>query len=165
MIQQKLIDFKCPRWNDLPDFDLYMDQVVLWVSQKLEPLYFNQEKILTNSMVNNYVKNSIVEPPIKKHYNSKHLAYLIVVCILKRCFTLSEIAGLIDIQSRIPGSSYQDAYNKFSAYLEIYLHEVMKNGNLNALHTKYNSKEEELLCNVVSTIVLKIYAEYFLLSK
>ena len=165
IIQKKLIAFRCPRWKDLPDFDLYMDQVVLWITQKLEPLYFNQEKILTNSMVNNYVKNSIVDPPVKKHYTSKHLAYLMVVCILKRCYTLSEIASLIDIQAKIPGSNYKAAYDKFSTYFEIYLHEVMKKGNLDSIHSKYHSKEEELLCNVVSSIVLKIYTEYYLLDQ
>ena len=114
-------------------------------------------------MVNNYVKNSIVDPPIKKHYNQKHLAYLIVVCILKRCFTLQEISQLIDIQSQLRESTYQDAYDKFSFYLEIYLHEIMEKGNLNDLNTKYRSKEE-LLCNVVSTIALKIYVEYYLFA-
>lgn len=113
----------------------------------------------------NYVKNSIVDPPVKKHYTSKHLAYLMVVCILKRCYTLSEIASLIDIQAKIPGSHYKAAYDKFSVYFEIYLHEVMKKGNLDSIHSKYHSKEEELLCNVVSSIVLKIYTEYYLLDQ
>ena len=88
-----------------------------------------------------------------------------VVCILKRCYTLSEIASLIDIQAKIPGSNYKAAYDKFSTYFEIYLHEVMKKGNLDSIHSKYHSKEEELLCNVVSSIVLKIYTEYYLLDQ
>ena len=89
-------------------------------------------------MVNNYVKNSIVDPPVKKHYTSKHLAYLMVVCILKRCYTLSEIANLIDIQAKIPGSNYKAAYDKFSTYFEIYLHEVMKKGNLDDIEKLMN---------------------------
>ena len=126
---KKLIAFRCPRWKDLPDFDLYMDQVVLWITQKLEPLYFNQEKILTNSMVNNYVKNSIVDPPVKKSLYIKASGLFNGCLYFKTLFnTLSEIASLIDIQAKIPGSHYKAAYDKFSVYFEIYLHEVMKKG-------------------------------------
>ena len=163
-IKEELLHFTCPRWSDLPDFELYMDQLIACITKYLEPLYFQEEKILTNSMVNNYVKHSILEPPIKKHYNAKHMAYLIVVCILKRVFTLTEIAQLIEVQSRMQNSNYVEAYDKFSSYLEIYLHEVMEKGNLNELCPRYRSKEEEVLCNVVSSIALKIYTEYYLLS-
>lgn len=164
-IKTDLLNFSCPRWKDLPNFDIYMDQLIACITSYLQPLYFQEEKILTNSMVNNYVKNSILEPPVKKHYNAKHLAYLIVVCILKRVFTLNEISSLIEVQSKMRNSSYMEAYDKFSSYLEIYLHEIIEKGNLNELNPKYRSKEEELLCNVVSSIVMKIYTEYYLVSQ
>ena len=66
-IHKSLISFKLPRWKDLPDFDIYMDQVIFYINQELSPLFF-EEKVITSNMVNNYVKNSIVKPPIKKHY-------------------------------------------------------------------------------------------------
>lgn len=65
-----LNQYHCPKWDDLPDFDLYMDQVLFYINTHLQDLYFDlspDDKIITSNMVNNYVKNSIVKPPIRKH--------------------------------------------------------------------------------------------------
>ena len=97
-IKKQLEEYHFPQWDELPNFDLYMDQVVYYVDQQLRPLYFNEEKIITSSMVNNYVKNSIVKAPEKKKYSRKHIAYLIIVCLLKKSFSLTEIVKFIDIQ-------------------------------------------------------------------
>lgn len=71
-----------PRWEELPNFPLYIDQVVSYIEDNLGILFYD-EKIITNSMINNYVKHGIVNPPVKKKYNRIHIAYFIVVCILK----------------------------------------------------------------------------------
>ncbi|MFQ7058586.1 MAG: DUF1836 domain-containing protein [Turicibacter sanguinis] len=42
-------------------------------------------------MLNNYVKQKVVSPPLNRRYNEKHLAYLIVVCLLKQVYSLTEI--------------------------------------------------------------------------
>ena len=52
----------------------------------------NEEKLLTPTMLNNYVKQKVVYPPKDKRYNEKHLAYLIVVCTLKQVFTYKKYA-------------------------------------------------------------------------
>ena len=69
-----------PRWDDLPDIELYMDQVVSILEKNLS-VFSNGEKLITPSMINNYVKQKIVKPPVKKRYDKMHLAYLFVVCI------------------------------------------------------------------------------------
>ena len=81
-IKKELDTFQCPKWEQLPDFDVYMDQVIFFINDRLSPLFFLEDKpdkVITSNMVNNYVKNSIVHPPIKKHYKQYHLAYLIAV--------------------------------------------------------------------------------------
>ena len=88
-------------------------------------------------MVNNYVKNSIVKPPIKKHYKRYHLAFLIVVCILKRCYSLAEISKLIEIQNEMEHSDLEKAYDAFSICFEECLHATFADGddkNLNTMH-------------------------------
>lgn len=162
-IQEQLINFHCPSWDELLDISIYMDQVIAWITQQLSPLYFQDEKILTRSMVNNYVKNTILEPPLKKQYNRKHLAYLIVVCILKRCYALSEIATLIEVHS-FSTVGYRKAYDKFANYFEIYLHEIVKKGHTHDLSFDFSSPEEKILCDVIDCIVNKIYSELFILS-
>ena len=129
---EQLKNFQCPKWKDLPSFDIYMDQVIFFINDRLKPLYFDSEKnVITSNMVNNYVKNSIVKPPIKKHYKPYHLAFLIAVCILKRCYSLTEITQLIEIEQAMEE------------------------------YTFVNPNKEQLLMNsVVKTIVYKIHTEF-----
>ena len=67
-----------PKWSELPDIDLYLDQVLLYVNQIGEANHQN-EKGLTASMINNYVKHGHLEKPIKKKYSRKQVARLIVI--------------------------------------------------------------------------------------
>lgn len=164
-IKNELLEFKCPRWKDLPDFDIYMDQVIFYITQNLSCLYFDEkEKIITNSMVNNYVKNSIVKPPIKKHYKRYHMAFLIVVCVLKRVYSLSEISQMIEIQKDMKHSNLEEAYDNFSIYFEKYLHEVIEKGNVNSILDKDPNPYQQLLMNVIQSVVLKIYAQVELID-
>ena len=63
-----------PKWDELPDMGLYMDQVITYLNDRLSCLYFNEEKFVTNSMINNYVKAGLVRRPDKKQYTRNHLA-------------------------------------------------------------------------------------------
>lgn len=155
-----LADFHCPRWKDLPEFDIYMDQVIFFISQQLAPLYFdNNEKIITNSMVNNYVKNSIVKPPIKKHYKRYHIAFLIVVSILKRVYSLNEISQMIKIQTDMKNSDLEAAYDTFSIYFENCLHEIVTQGHFSQNETAVHNSYQLLLMSVIQSVVLKIYVQ------
>ena len=99
IFQEDLINFHCPRYNELPNIDLYMEQVIKYIDDNLKTLYcYDDEKVLTSAMVNNYVKQKIVEAPNKKHYTKDHLAYLILVCILKKVISLPEICKLLNMQ-------------------------------------------------------------------
>ena len=163
-IHKSLISFKLPRWKDLPDFDIYMDQVIFYINQELSPLFF-EEKVITSNMVNNYVKNSIVKPPIKKHYKRYHLAFLIVVCILKRCYSLAEISKLIEIQNEMEHSDLEKAYDAFSICFEECLHATFADGDDKNLQYNASNWQKQLLYNVVRSIVYKLYAEEDLLDK
>ena len=161
-IAEELVAYRFPRWNELPSFDIYMDQVLHILNNILAPLYFHQEEaVVTASMVNNYVKNSLLKPPVKKHYNHTHVAFLIVVCVLKRCFSLKEISVLIDIHAHMEGSSLEMAYNRFADYFELYLHAIFKDGNIDAVKLPQDILyEQQLLANVVESVVTKMYAQY-----
>ena len=51
---EQLNNFQCPKWKDLPSFDIYMDQVIFFINDRLKPLYFGSEKnVITSNMVNN----------------------------------------------------------------------------------------------------------------
>jgi len=92
-----------PLWEELPEIELYLDQVLLYVNQGL-----------TASMVNNYVKHGHVAKPIKKKYNAAQVARLIVITSLKTVFEISEIAKTLEIL-RTDAESQKSYYNDFVA--------------------------------------------------
>lgn len=115
--------YSFPRWEELPDFDLYMDQVLTLTDNYLSVFNpNNQKKIITASMVNNYVKIRLIPPPIKKRYTKKHLAYMIAISVLKQVITISEIHESILYQASVSG--IREAYDLFCAEQEYALKAV-----------------------------------------
>lgn len=111
-------DFNCtiPRWNDLPNIQLYMDQVVELINTSLAGWNVSGENLLTPSMVNNYVKMGILAPPEKKKYSRHHLAYLIIICLLKQIMPISDINIFIDSQRKF--KSCEELLNSFAQTYE-----------------------------------------------
>ena len=109
---QELVNVHLPRWNELPDIDLYMDQVITLIERYLAAFANDsQDNIITAAMINNYVKLGIIPKPEKKRYGRIHLAYLLVITILKQVITITEVKDGIFLQSRLHGE--KQAYNDF----------------------------------------------------
>ena len=93
---EKMQGFSLPRSAELPELDFYMDQVVSLVEKKLYLLSTNEEdKFITPSMINNYVKLGIIPPPVKKRYTKEHLCYLFIICTLKSVIPIPAISRII----------------------------------------------------------------------
>jgi hypothetical protein len=112
----EILAFHCPRWDELPDIDLYMDQVVSFIESRLAVFAFGQDKLITSTMINNYVKQRIIVPPQRKRYQRRQTAKLMVICILKRCFSITEINDMCNIV--LKSINNFDAYNIFCRELE-----------------------------------------------
>lgn len=98
---QELTTFSLPKWRNLPDLDLYMDQVVTYLERELSPLTVEeQEKMITTWMINNYVKGDLLSNPIKKKYSREHIAYLLAICSIKQILSISDIASLFNFQKQ-----------------------------------------------------------------
>lgn len=82
---------------DLPNIDLYMDQVTTFMEEQLKHSARNPEgdKILTKTMINNYAKNDLLPPPIKKKYNKEHLAALIFIYYSKGIMSIQDIQAML----------------------------------------------------------------------
>ena len=118
-----ILEFHLPRWDELPEIELYMDQVVATLEKKLEIFaQTDDQKIITSTMINNYVKQKVVKPPVKKRYGRLQISYLFVVCILKRVMNISDICESIEVMLK-EYHSYQ-IYDIFCDELENALHAV-----------------------------------------
>ena len=83
--------------DEVPEIDLYMDQVIQLFESKLSNQKRNDdEKILTKTMINNYTKNNLLPPPVKKKYSRDHLYILAFIYYLKNLLSISDIQKLIN---------------------------------------------------------------------
>ncbi|MEN6417817.1 MAG: DUF1836 domain-containing protein [Clostridiaceae bacterium] len=103
-IAQKLVrwerfmnEFRLPGWEELPKIELYMDQVIGLITQYLGFFVFDlsEEKLLTPSMVNNYVKMKLLPAPQKKKYGRKHIALLIMICTFKQSLSMAAVEQML----------------------------------------------------------------------
>ena len=83
--------------EDIPRIDLYMDQLTSFMEEHLRPESrgTDKEKGLTKTMVNNYVKNQVLLPPVRKKYSSDHLRLLLFIYYMKSFLSISDISRVI----------------------------------------------------------------------
>lgn len=112
-IGKNLVEYTLPEWDELPDIELYMDQVISILSKYLYLFYgqVGDERAVTKTMVNNYVKLGYIPAPVKKKYSRSHLAYLIVICTLKQTLDMATIKKVIP--SDIEESEVRTIYSSF----------------------------------------------------
>lgn len=106
-------DYSLPRYKDIPDVGLLLEQTVRLINGYLEPFFSIR---LTSSMVSNYVKQSIISRPVKKLYYREQIAALIFIALSKTVLSLEDTAKYLMMQrSNYPADI---AYNYFCMYFE-----------------------------------------------
>ena len=84
------------RPSEIPNIDLYMDQVTSFMNDHLQnSRRFEDDKILTKTMINNYTKNRLLPPPEKKKYSREHLLSLIFIYYFKDFLSISDIEEIL----------------------------------------------------------------------
>ncbi len=110
----ELDKFSYKDYTDLPDIDLYMDQVVTFLEKQLAIFQTSSlDKQITSSMINNYVKGEVVSSPIAKKYNREHLALIEEVCTLKQVLTIAEVKQILDERYRKDTIAKEEIFNTF----------------------------------------------------
>ena len=88
------IDYIKP--DDIPNIELYMDQVTTFMEEQLASTKrYDEDKILTKTMINNYAKNKLLPPPEKKRYSREHILMLIFIYYFKNILSISDIQTLL----------------------------------------------------------------------
>ena len=89
--------FRMPRYEELPNEGLYLEQTTQYINHVLAPLGCMN---ITSSMISNYVKKGIIAPPIKKLYYAEQIAYLFYIAIAKNVLSLEHIVALREMQEK-----------------------------------------------------------------
>ena len=151
-IQKQLDSFankRLPYWEDFPDFELYMDQLVNLGNRYLTGFLGAP---LTPSMINSYVKKGLMSRPVKKKYNATHLAELLVISLLKSVYPLETIKNYNE--QLLHEFSIKESYNSFAQPLanSLSLSKLTKHVIINAVIYKmigehllqYKSKHDHI---------------------
>ncbi len=144
------IDYIQP--DSIPSIELYMDQVTSFIDGQLAgSKRRDDDKLLTKTMINNYTKNDLLPPPVKKKYSKEHLLSLIFIYYLKNILSISDIHTVLSpITEKYFGN--KDGFNFEDIYSEIFkmekeestkiLKEYSKKYNI-AKHTFTDFPEED----------------------
>ncbi len=126
-ILEEVKNWRLLRWDELPNFEIYNDQLLSIVFDQVKP--FLSEKDISSSMINNYVKQGLMPKPIKKKYSREHIALLTAISFVKQVFTIEE-AGK-GVRSFLEGREFSKSYDSFCDIMEgqircVFLNEEVK---------------------------------------
>ena len=169
--REQIASFTFPRWQELPEIDLYMDQVVGYLSQKLAVFYGTDDDCrgITATMINNYVKQKIVPPPVKKRYGREAVSALMVLFCAKQVLSIG-LCGALITQCRAKASvsdgdtAASAFHNRFCHVFEEVLHHTVAGDE--AFSCLGVLREED--CTLTAAAVAfanQIYAERLILQK
>ena len=152
-LAEYVADFHLPRYRELPDIGLHLEQVTRYASRYVP-------SPLTGSMVSNYVKQKLIPGPVKKSYYQESLAYLIFLSYIKTVMPLEDIRLMMEVQK----SSYElrVAYDYFCDEIENLLQYVCGLREAPAVIGTTQSQEKELLRTALLSITYKICLDEYL---
>lgn len=155
-IKNSIKDFSLPRYNDIPNVGLYLEQVVKYISEYLEPL---GSFSITGSMVSNYVKKGLVKNPVKKQYDREQVAYIFFMAIAKNVLSLEDIRLLFEAQKKTyePKKAYDYFCCEFENVLD-YVFGVKE--NLDTIGHD-NNDTKDMLRNTIITVAYKVYLDKY----
>lgn len=146
--------FSLPRYNEIPNVGLYLEQTTKYLCECLAPL---QENAITGTMISNYVKKGLIANPVKKQYSRDQIVYLLFIAMAKNVLSLDALRGFIALQQKT--YSVEKAYNYFVAEFEnlLFFTFEVKDSIDDVGHD--NTDEKRLLYACIVAIVQKVYLE------
>ncbi len=156
-ILQSIRGFSLPRYEEIPNVGLYLEQTAKYISEYVAPL---GDLSLTGSMISNYVKKGLVDNPVKKQYGRDQIGYLFFIAIAKGVLCMEDIGLLIQLQKQ----SYPQAtaYEYFRIELENVVSYVF--GLKDSLDTvgSNHADTKNLLRNTIISVAHKAYLDKFI---
>ncbi len=104
--------------SEIPNIPLYMDQVTTFMDEHLKDSRRPQDKVLTKTMINNYAKNNLLPPPVKKKYSKDHMLMLIFIYYFKNLLSFHDIEEIFrpitgrHFSGDLTGLKLEDIYNE-----------------------------------------------------
>lgn len=165
--------------DEIPNIDLYMDQVTTLMDKKLKNAsrYPGEDKILTKTMINNYAKNNLLPPPVKKKYSKEHVLILIFIYYYKGLLSIHDIQSILNpLTEEFFGN--KDAYSLTDIYEKIvaveanrvetfkqHIQETYEQSKAVFEDAPEENKEFLELFSFISTLSFDVYVKKLLIEK
>lgn len=124
---ESLQDLDYIKPEDIPNIDLYMDQVTTFMDEHLSKgKRFFDDKILTKTMINNYTKNQLLPPPNKKKYSKDHMLLLVFIYYFKNILSINDIRSIFQPLTEMFANNEEYDKNNINLetiYTEVFGHE------------------------------------------
>ena len=153
-VSRAIADFRLPRYHEIPNVGLYLEQATKYVCEYLAPL---GEYTLTPSMISNYVKKGLIANPVKKLYSRDHIAYLFFIAVAKSVLSLDALTGFIQLQQQT--YPLPKAYDYFSRQFECLLRFTFEVDDTLEVIGEDSTDEKRLLYTCIVAAVQKVYLE------
>lgn len=153
-IADSVRNFRLPRYQEIPDVGLYLDQAAKYIDGYLIPL---GGVGLTPSMISNYVKKGLIANPVKKLYTRDHIAYLFFVAVAKNVLSLDALMSFIRLQQQT--YDLPKAYDYFCQETENFLQFTFELKDTVEISGEDNTDEKRLLYTCIVAAVQKVYLE------
>ena len=150
----RIRDFRLPRYHELPDMGLYLEQVTRYINGFLVPFGCPE---MTPSMISNYVKKGLIANPVKKQYGRDHIAYLFFIAMAKSVLSLDALTGFIKLQQQT--YTLPKAYDYFAEQFEGLLRFTFEVDDTLEIVGEDNTDEKRLLYTCIVAAVQKVYLE------
>lgn len=155
IIKQILNEIQNFNINDLPNIDLYMDQVTTYLNNKFSATKrYEEDKLLTKTMINNYAKSRLLPPPEKKKYSKDHIIVLIMIYFFKNVISINDVTKILtpmlDNYFHNENMPLENIINKFLEYIhgqnlsEPILNEILKSDQIFD-NIKVNDEDKDYL--------------------
>ena len=151
---QAIAGFRLPRYHEIPDVGLYLEQTTKYIASYLDALHPDS---ITASMISNYVKKGLIANPVKKQYSREQIAYLFFIAVAKNILSLDALRGFIRLQQQT--YSLEKAYNYFAEEFEnllLFSFELKDNVDVVGEET---TDERKLLFSCIAAVTQMIYLE------
>ena len=164
--------------NDIPNIDLYMDQLLTFMDESLRKSarHPGVDKILTKTMINNYAKNDLLPPPVKKKYSKDHIILLMFIYYYKNMMSFSDIQTLFepmykrfgkddeDINLKDIYKTIYDEQEEIIAHLKKDIEEKYKRAQESFPQAKGDDKSELQMFNFVSMLSYDVFMKMLLIQ-
>lgn len=167
---------ECIEPKEIPSIDLYMDQVITLFENNLShSKRYDEDKLLTKTMINNYTKDKLLIPAKKKKYSKDHIILMILIYNLKQNLSILDIKSLFnDMVTNLQQEdgekiNLEEIYKKFLHIKNLQTIEAEEqiNGLISKIEDQLSDKDDEgyekllitVLCLINSANIQKRLAE------